>query len=251
MKHTDPQTQKAKASSPTHHAPRNTQHAARRLGFTLIEMLIVVAIMATLAALTIPVLSAVKKQTIRTRARGDLTQIETAIEAYQAKFGHYPPDNGGWYSTNQLYYELLGTTNVPASTPYFQTLDGSAKLNVSDVPIAFVNVSGFVNCNQPGNGDEAPPAISFIREGGIKANQFVTTSINGKTCNLLGVALDGPYAFTTATGQKISPWWYNSSNPTNNPKTFDLWVDVYVGGQTNRISNWSTTPQVIYKLYGQ
>ena len=71
---------------PPRHSPR---------GFTLIELLIVIAIMAVLAALTFPILGAVKKNMIRTRARGGLTALETAIEGYKDKFGHYPPDNGG------------------------------------------------------------------------------------------------------------------------------------------------------------
>jgi hypothetical protein len=34
-----------------------------------------------------------------------------------------------------------------------------------------------------------------------------------------------------------------STNPTNNPGSFDLWIDVLYGGKTNRISNWSKDPQ--------
>ena len=43
----------------------------------------------------------------------------------------------------------------------------------------------------------------------------------------------------------LNPWRYVSNNPTNNPGAFDLWVDIVIDGKTNRISNWSTTPQVL------
>jgi prepilin-type N-terminal cleavage/methylation domain-containing protein len=221
--------------------------SCRRRGFTLIEMLIVVAIMVVLASLTFPILGAVKRNMIRTRARGSLVQTQTAIEAYKDKFGHYPPDNGGLYSTNQLYYELLGTTNVPASPAYYQMLDGSAIIRNPDVHTAFVNVSGFINCCRPGNADDAPTGMSFIKEGGLKANQFGKMSFNGIECTVMGVALDGPLALpTTSNGQRFNPWCYNSSNPVHNPKSFDLWIDVYVGGKTNRICNWSDEPFLVY-----
>ena len=51
---------------------------------------------------------------------------------------------------------------------------------------------------------------------------------------------------TGAAGGKVNPICYLSSNPTNNPNAYDLWVDVIIGGVTNRISNWSAEPQVIH-----
>ena len=42
----------------------------------------------------------------------------------------------------------------------------------------------------------------------------------------------------------LNPWRYVSSNPTNNPGEFDLWVDIIVGGKTNRICNWSDKPPI-------
>ncbi len=45
----------------------------------------------------------------------------------------------------------------------------------------------------------------------------------------------------------INPWRYNSSNPTNNPGTYDLWVDVIIDGKTNRFGNWSKEPVLVNK----
>jgi hypothetical protein len=41
-----------------------------------------------------------------------------------------------------------------------------------------------------------------------------------------------------------NPWRYNSSNPTNNPNGYDLWIDLSISGKTNRISNWNRTVQI-------
>jgi hypothetical protein len=43
----------------------------------------------------------------------------------------------------------------------------------------------------------------------------------------------------------INPWHYNSSNPTNNPGSYDLWMDFISQGKTNRVSNWSKDPQIV------
>ena len=47
----------------------------------------------------------------------------------------------------------------------------------------------------------------------------------------------------TVTLPYINPWHYNPINPTNNPDSYDLWIDVVWRGKTNRISNWSKDPQ--------
>ena len=36
----------------------------------------------------------------------------------------------------------------------------------------------------------------------------------------------------------LNPWRYVSSNPTNNPGSFDLWAEIVVKGQKKIIGNW-------------
>src|SRR5215468_7634745 len=90
-----------------------TRHSSlvTRLAFTLIELLVVIAIMSVLAALIIPVTSAVNRHKLRSRTRAEMRSIETAIEDYKTKKGYYPPDNpNSGIFLNQLYYELSGTS---------------------------------------------------------------------------------------------------------------------------------------------
>src|SRR5689334_8647828 len=95
--------------------------------FTLIELLIVISIMAILAAMIIPISGAVSRNRIKAKARTELEQVATGIELYKAKLGHYPPDNPGKPSTNQLYFELLGATVTNMfGQNFYVTLDGSA-----------------------------------------------------------------------------------------------------------------------------
>ena len=64
--------------------PRSSAPALRRSSaFTLIELITVIAIIAVLAALIIPITGAVNKQKILKRARGELSQVQTAIGWYK------------------------------------------------------------------------------------------------------------------------------------------------------------------------
>ena len=107
----------------------------RRAGFTLIELLIVIAIIALLASMVFPITKALNRTKLRNRARGELAQLQTAIDAYKAKYGIYPPDN--FYKVgnkeilspriNQLYFELFGTERNPDGS--WKTLDGGAQIS--------------------------------------------------------------------------------------------------------------------------
>lgn len=63
--------------------------ASARLGFTLIELLIVVVIIGLLAAIAIPKFAATKDKAHMASMRGDLRNLATAQEAYQAEYAVY------------------------------------------------------------------------------------------------------------------------------------------------------------------
>jgi prepilin-type N-terminal cleavage/methylation domain-containing protein len=213
-----------------------------RTGFTLIELLVVIAVIAILAALIFPVIGALKRIRVQSRARAELAQVEMAIAAYKAKLGFYPPDNGNnkvpaTYNpaTNQLFYELIGTMLTNNSTT-FVTKDGATQILQSALPLNF-GTAGFMNCSRGGGDDNTASAVTFLR--GLKAGQSLLAQ-NG--IMVLGSSLDGPIMVLGNNGTKINPWRYNSSNPTNNPGSYDLWIDVMVGSVTNRICNWNAKP---------
>ncbi|MGN6726721.1 MAG: type II secretion system protein, partial [Tepidisphaeraceae bacterium] len=79
---------------------RNTPHArpqsARRSGFTLVELLIVIGIIAILVGILLPVAGRVRVAAKRTQTLATMSKIEQACEQYYSAFGAYPGtfDNG-------------------------------------------------------------------------------------------------------------------------------------------------------------
>ena len=60
-------------------------------GFTLIELMIVVAIIGILAAIAIPQFAAYRTKSYNSAAQSDLRNVLTVLEAYYADNQEYPP----------------------------------------------------------------------------------------------------------------------------------------------------------------
>jgi len=201
---------------------------------------VVIAIMAILAALIIPITGAVTRHKLRSRTRAELKSIETWIEDYKTKRGYFPPDNpNNAIFLNQLYYELSGTV---LSNGVYTTLDGNASVTVAQVqPGADFGLrskfGGFMNTTK-GAGDEGMAAQKYARD--LKPPQVGTISPSGNPIKLLvgSVGWEVPSS-APIPGTNLNPFRYVSTNPTNNPGKFDLWIDILVQGKTNRVCNWS------------
>ena len=68
-----------------------TNHSA----FTLIELLLVLVILAVLAAVVVPKFTARTEQAKTTAAKTDLSNLETAIDAFEIDNGRYPTTEEG------------------------------------------------------------------------------------------------------------------------------------------------------------
>jgi prepilin-type N-terminal cleavage/methylation domain-containing protein len=65
-------------------------HESSRRGFTIIELLTVIAVMAILMSLLMTVIGKAKTSAKQSSARNDLLNIVTAVRAYYADYGVYP-----------------------------------------------------------------------------------------------------------------------------------------------------------------
>src|SRR5271170_871 len=209
-------------------------------GFTLIELLVVITIIGILAAFTIPVVKGVMRRSYISHASAEMNQLETAIQNYHDALGFYPPENPGNPLTNQLYYELVGTTNTSAAgvTPIvFRTLDGASQIDSGQLVSAFGNVSGFVNCSKPGaGGEDSAGAKNFIHE--LKPGQIGTINANGISITSFVTSIGGPDSDYQPVGEpNVNPWRYHYPG-TYNPNGYDLWIQLKISGQTNLLCNW-------------
>ena len=64
--------------------------ATRQRGFTLVEMLLVLVILATLAAVVVPKFAGRSKQAKVTAAKSQISNLEIAIDLFEVDMGYYP-----------------------------------------------------------------------------------------------------------------------------------------------------------------
>ena len=75
---------------------RNPQSAIRnRRAFTLVEMLLVLVILATLAAIVYPKLAGRSEQARTTAVATQISSFSTALDAFEVDNGYYPKGKGG------------------------------------------------------------------------------------------------------------------------------------------------------------
>jgi len=205
-----------------------TKAAPGSSAFTLIELLAVIVVIALLAALIVPLTAMAVKNMKVARVETELKDLETTIKNYKDTKGFYPPDNPYSFTTNQLFYELNGAYYDATSQRYWPMYDTNVtfQCTVAAYTNEF-NVGGIVNSSQ--NLSESPVFTHNFSQ------KQIATNIDGFVLLYCTVH--------NADGNLVT-WNYNSSNPTNNPTSFDLWVDLTLRGKTHRFCNWSSTPIV-------
>ena len=204
--------------------------------FTLIEMLVVIAIIGILAALILVAGPAAIRKMRFARVEGEKEALITIIEKYKARKNFYPPDNTNLDAVvNPLYYELGGAKQLPSGS--FVSL--SQQTLAPNTVASLFGRDGFINSS----GD--PAEVENFLKASLKNSQFAMVSNGvGTPFTVLGVPIQGPIMLKRVDGTAtINPWRYVSSHATNNDGSFDLWMDITIGGQVYRISNWSKDPQ--------
>lgn len=137
----------------------------RRLGFTLVEVLIVITIIAILAMLVIPRAMAARRTANEAQLRGNLKQLRDAVERFEATTAAWPPSiedvmaadadaisgnmdgRGGWVDRSMY------------DGPYIQTGDGALPKDpfTSDADWNYDNTTGAIHSSSDLNALDGSP----------------------------------------------------------------------------------------------
>lgn len=85
----------------------------KRRGFTLVELLISVSIIAILIAIGIASYSTINKQSRDTKRKSDIEQIRSALEMYRSENGYYPNVGSGLFVSASNLDSVLKPSFIP------------------------------------------------------------------------------------------------------------------------------------------
>lgn len=71
----------------------HSKQSGRRIAFTIVELLTVISIIAILIGILVPSLRAVRRTAREVKQKTQLHALDTALEAFRAAYGDYPPSN--------------------------------------------------------------------------------------------------------------------------------------------------------------
>ncbi|MCC7519031.1 MAG: hypothetical protein IT578_07595 [Verrucomicrobiae bacterium] len=180
------------SSSPRASSVERRTHEFAVGGFTLIELLTTVAIIIILAGMVVGISSYANRNAVESRIRAEIKAMETALEAYKADYGAYPPLDQDAF-----------TPGAPLPMDKFQ-------IETNFTPNVTVGRSnGWLNTHfiyRALSGINTPKAYMTFAPKQLA----VKTNANLAACTII---LD-------PTGK---PYGYNPYTPAANPQTFDLW----------------------------
>jgi len=147
-------------------------------GFTLIELMIVIAIIGILAAIAIPQFTKYRARSFNTQALGDVRVIANEVGGYYAEWNEYP--NGAVSSADQLGAMVITGRGAALGVPF---------PNMNPIATAARSCVAYSGESGAGGYDAASPGEQFCVSSGSAAAiadvalLFAKRDTNGETLN--------------------------------------------------------------------
>lgn len=156
--------------------PQSRRH---RAGFTLVEMLVVIAIIGILAAMLLPVFAAAKRAAQVKKAMLEMQGIVTAIQGYDSAYGRLPVSSAAQTAAGTNDFTYGGAFATPSGT----TQVGTAGFTNNEVMAILMDMTTY------------PNGVATVNSGYVKNPQqtvFLQANPSGDTSSS-GVGTDGVY----------------------------------------------------------
>lgn len=184
---------------------RRTMNSTKsvRQGFTLIEVLMVIAIIGVLVAIAIPALNVARQSILQSAIALETTTIANAIEQYKQKFGDYPPDGSNAAVLRRHLQKVF---------PQIATSEIS--LLIADVfPGTSTPLVNFTNAPNPNGVMDPPEALVFFLGGfssdpvypfsGVGGPIFITNSSGAQVTSVVPTANRGSVQYNVDRNEPL------------------------------------------------